>query len=69
MFSPKDIQQINSIGISLDTIEKQTNYFRTGFPFINLDRPARIEDGFYSLMMMKKNFSVVISIRIQQRSV
>jgi len=58
MFSHQDIQQIKSLDINLETIEKQTNYFRTGFPFIKLDRPARIGDGILQFDDHEKEFFV-----------
>jgi hypothetical protein len=45
MFPERDILQIKSLGISLETIAKQIHYFRAGFPYIKLDRPATIDDG------------------------
>lgn len=58
MFSHQDIQQIKSLGISLETIEKQSNYFRTGFPFIKLDRPARVGDGILQVDDQEKEFFI-----------
>ena len=58
MFSQQDIQQITSLGISLETIEKQKNYFRTGFPFVKLDRPARIGDGILQIDDQEKEFFI-----------
>ena len=36
MFTPNDLQQLASKGISKETIEKQIQYFREGFPGLNL---------------------------------
>lgn len=58
MFSEQDILQIKSLGISLEMIEKQTNYFRTGFPFIKLDRAARIDDGILKFDDHEKDFFI-----------
>lgn len=48
MFTAQDLAQINSRGIDLRTVERQINHFRTGFPFIVLDRPATVGDGLLS---------------------
>jgi len=58
MFSQQDIQQFKSLGISLETIEKQINYFRTGFPFIKLDGAARIKDGILQFDDHEKDFFI-----------
>ncbi|MFC2102434.1 DUF4301 family protein [Bacteroidota bacterium] len=48
MFTEKDLKQIEAKRISLPVIDKQINYFRKGFPYINLDRPATSGDGIFS---------------------
>jgi hypothetical protein len=58
MFSKQDISQIESLGISLETIEKQIGYFKNGFPFINLDRPATAGDGIISFDEDQKEFFI-----------
>lgn len=40
MFSPSDLQQLESRGISLETAEKQLESFRTGFPQLDIVAPA-----------------------------
>jgi len=40
MFSEKDLQQIKSKGIDIETINEQINKFKTGFPYINLQAAA-----------------------------
>jgi len=45
MFTAKDIEQIEAKGISIDTIQKQIECFRNGFPFIDLHAPATIDHG------------------------
>ncbi|PKP17462.1 MAG: DUF4301 domain-containing protein [Bacteroidetes bacterium HGW-Bacteroidetes-21] len=45
MFREEDIQQMEKKGISLKEVEKQLSYFRQGFPFLQLDKPAIINDG------------------------
>lgn len=49
MFNKNDLRQIKAKGIELLKIEKQINFFREGFPFIKLIRPATINDGIISL--------------------
>ena len=45
MFTEKDIEQMNGLGINPKTAEKQLEYFKNGFPFIQLVRPAIPGDG------------------------
>jgi hypothetical protein len=40
MFTDKDIQQIKSKGISVETVERQIERFKTGFPYVRLAAPA-----------------------------
>lgn len=49
MFTQADLEQIRAKRIELWKIEKQINFFRKGFPFINLIRPATINDGIVKL--------------------
>jgi hypothetical protein len=48
MFTEKNLQQINSMGIDPKTVEKQIENFRNGFPFIRLSAPATTENGMFS---------------------
>ena len=48
MFTDKDLQQIKMKGIRPETVEKQINQFKSGFPFIKLSKPARPGDGLHS---------------------
>lgn len=48
MFTEKDLQQIKSKGISPETVEKQIERFKTGFPFIRLAAPAVPGNGLFS---------------------
>ncbi len=45
MFSQKEIDQFNSKGIDLETIEKQIHHFKTGFPFVELVGAATKSNG------------------------
>jgi len=49
MFSNDDIQDMKRRGISPEMVEKQIGFFKTGFPFLELDRPATIGDGIISM--------------------
>ncbi len=48
MFTEKDLQQIKSKGISPETVEKQIERFKMGFPFIRLAAPAVPGNGLFS---------------------
>ncbi len=45
MLLEKDLSLINSKGISKQQIEQQIERFITGFPILNIDRPATLRDG------------------------
>lgn len=45
MLTEKDLQQIKSKGISPETVKKQIERFKTGFPFIRLAAPAVPDNG------------------------
>jgi hypothetical protein len=45
MFTEKQLDQIQSLGISPEVIEKQIENFKKGFPFTRLHKPATINDG------------------------
>lgn len=49
MFSNKDIDQIKSKGLSIIQVENQLNNFKSGFSFLNINRPATIGDGILKL--------------------
>ncbi len=49
MFNQTDLQQLQAKGVSLETIEKQIESFKNGFPFLNIDRAASVGDGIVSL--------------------
>ncbi len=48
-FSDKDIQQIESHGLTLDAINTQLHDFETGFPYSDLVRPTTVGDGITDL--------------------
>lgn len=45
MFNNKDIKQMKELGINPEGVKKQIEFFKSGFPFVNLNRPATINDG------------------------
>ncbi len=49
MFTKEDIKQLTTKGIHIDEIDRQLSYFRSGFPFLQLDRAATVNDGIYKL--------------------
>jgi hypothetical protein len=44
-FTDVQYQQIQELGITAEQIEAQLKFFREGFPFARLNRPATIDDG------------------------
>lgn len=48
MFTEKDLLQIKNKGIDQETVEKQIEHFKTGFPFIELTDPATPGHGLHS---------------------
>ncbi len=49
MFTTADLQQMKAKGISPEQVENQINYFKTGFPFLELQAPATIGNGLHQL--------------------
>lgn len=49
MFTEKDIQQISNRGSQLPEVEHQIENFKKGFPFMNVLRPATVNDGIIKL--------------------
>lgn len=48
-FLPEDLELMNIKEISQEVVEKQLNYFRSGFEYANIIRPATIGDGIIKL--------------------
>ncbi|MBR3511310.1 MAG: DUF4301 family protein [Alphaproteobacteria bacterium] len=46
-FSQQDINQIEQHGLNIKYINKQIENFKSGFPFVNIIRPAAVNDGIY----------------------
>lgn len=59
-FSTQDKEQLEAKGISEEKIEEQLNYFKNGFPPLNIKKPASIDDGI--IRITKEEFSEKISI-------
>lgn len=45
MFTQEDLQQIQKHGLAVDTVERQIENFRRGFPFLRVVRAASPDDG------------------------
>ncbi len=45
MFTKEDLNQMKQMGINPQVAEKQIDFFKNGFPFVQLDRPAIDKDG------------------------
>ena len=45
MFTENDLKQLADKGISIENVEKQINAFISGFPFLDIIKPAIIKDG------------------------
>ena len=53
-FLPKDIKQIESLGLNLKAVEKQLAMYRHGSNYLKLNRPCTINDGIISLTPVKR---------------
>ena len=49
MFTQKDLTQLTSRGIEPARVEEQLEAFRTGFPYLTIDRAAVVADGIVKL--------------------
>ncbi len=45
MLQPKDLEQLQALGITAGQLEEELNAFRNGFPFLKLDSAATIGNG------------------------
>ena len=48
-FTPEDIQFMQARGSNPEEVQRQFSFFEKGFDFVNLDRPATIDDGIVRL--------------------
>lgn len=55
MFSQKDLKYISQKGISLDTLNTQIQNFQKGFPFMEITKPATINDGVLRLNELERH--------------
>lgn len=58
MFDEKDLNQMADLGISPETVMQQLTYFRKGFPYCKLLRPAILNDGIFPLNEEKIGFYI-----------
>lgn len=49
MFTTEDLQQIKQHGLSRESVEKQLENFRQGFPYLKIIRSARVGDGIVAI--------------------
>lgn len=49
MFTAKDLKQIEKRGSDVATISQQIEHFKTGFPFLNVEKAATVTDGIIRL--------------------
>lgn len=49
MFTPEDLKQIEQHGLSVESVERQLENFRKGFPYLKIIRSARVGDGIVSI--------------------
>ena len=68
MILQKDIEVFQQLGIDVNTIERQLTNFNNGFPFINLVKPARFNDG---ITIFEKdeieNYSCIFDLSVKNR--
>ncbi len=60
MFSKKDKQQIESRGSQLQTVINQIENFKTGFPFLHIEKAATVGDGIIQLDDKKIESNITI---------
>ncbi len=49
MFTNQDLEQIATHGLSVEGVEKQIDSFKSGFPYLNIARAARVGDGILAM--------------------
>ncbi len=49
MFTNQDLEQIAAHGLSVEGVEKQIDSFKSGFPYLNIARAARVGDGIIAM--------------------
>ena len=58
MLQPSDLDQIKFKGIDPSTIEKQIDHFIHGFPYIQLIKPAKPNDGILQFNLKEQRFFI-----------
>ena len=54
LFSPKDIKQIERLGLNLNAVKKQLGMYRHGSSFLKLNRSCTVDDGILSFTAAQK---------------
>ena len=49
MFNQRDLRQIKEKGINIDDLNRQIKYFKSGFPYADIERPATPSRGIMML--------------------
>jgi hypothetical protein len=49
MFTQQDHQQFASLGIAAEAVSQQVAYFKSGFPYLDIQKPATVGDGIVRL--------------------
>ena len=62
MFTTQDVQQFESIGITLEKAETQVNDLKNGYPFLKIKGAAAIGDGVLSTEVLFPIFYVQICL-------
>src|SRR6056300_2098934 len=56
--APRDQAQLENLGISLSQYERQLKQIKEGIPFMNLARPATLNDGIISIEDSEKYLEI-----------
>ena len=59
IFTPSDITQMATLGISLPQVEQQLSYFKTGFPHLQVISPAVVGNGIHRLNLAEQEEQLV----------
>jgi len=60
VFSPFDLQQLQTRGMTVEPLLQQLSWFRKGFPFICLQRPCTVGDGIVTLTPQEVDQCIVL---------
>jgi len=53
-FPPKDIRQIERLGLDVKAVDKQLSLYRKGFKYLKLNRPCSVSDGILSFTQAQR---------------